>query len=172
MSTAILHNAGVNYTLYYNLINWFKNIMDEHPSILQVSYGNIEVLDDNEYPRYPLGNISVLGTTFTENESRFNVQLIIADKGKNKNNQSEGERNNQVIPFYGVNDVVDIQSNTLGILNDLTDYTQRSIVGFEINDNITCQPFADEFNNGLAGWVSTFTLTTHNDKNRCLFELY
>jgi hypothetical protein len=172
MSNAIVHNAGVNYTLYYNLINWFKNIMDEHPSILQVSYGNIEVLDDNEYPRYPMGNISVLGTTFTENESRFNVQLIIADKGKNKNNQSEGERNNQVIPFYGVNDVVDIQSNTLGILNDLTDYTQRSIVGFEINDNITCQPFADEFNNGLAGWVSTFTLTTHNDKNRCLFELY
>ena len=172
MSTAILHNAGVNYTLYYNLINWFKNIMDEHPSILQVSYGNIEVLDDNVYPRYPMGNISVLGTTFTENESRFNVQLIIADKGKNKNNQSESETNKQVIPLYGVNDVIDIQSNTLGILNDLTDYTQRSIVGFEINDNITCQPFADEFNNGLAGWVSTFTLTTHNDKNRCLFELY
>lgn len=172
MSTAIVHNAGVNYTLYYNLINWFRDIMDAHPSILQVSYGNIEVLDDNEYPRYPLGNISVLGTTFTENESRFNVQLIVADKGKNKNNESEGERNNQIIPFYGVNDVIDIQSNTLGILNDLTDYTQRSIVGFEINDNITCQPFADEFNNGLAGWVSTFTLTTHNDKNRCLFELY
>lgn len=172
MSTSIVHNAGVNYTLYYNLINWFRDIMDEHPSILQVSYGNIQTLDDNEYPRYPMGNISVLGTTFTENESIFNVQLIVADKGKNKNNQSESETNKQVIPFYGVNDVIDIQSNTLGILNDLTDYTQRSIVGFEINDNITCQPFADEFNNGLAGWVSTFTLTTHNDKNRCLFELY
>lgn len=172
MSTAILHNAGVNYTLYYNLINWFKTIMDEHPSILQVSYGNIDVLDDNQYPKYPMGNVSILGTTFTENESRFNVQLIVADKGKNKNNESESETNKQTIPFYGVNDVIDIQSNTLGILNDLTAYTQRSIVGFEINDNITCQPFADEFNNGLAGWVSTFTLTTHNDKNRCLFELY
>ena len=146
--------------------------MDEHPSILQVSYGNIDVLDDEQYPKYPMGNVNILSTTFTENESRFNVQLIVADKGKNKNNQSESETNNQVIPFYGVNDVIDIQSNTLGILNDLTDYKQRSIVGFEINDNITCKPFADEYNNGLAGWVSTFTLTTHNDKNRCLFELY
>jgi hypothetical protein len=29
----------------------------------------------------------------------------------------------------------------------------------------------DRFNNGLAGWASTFTLRTHNDRPRCLFDL-
>ncbi len=73
--------------------------------------------------------------------------------------------------FYGVDDVVDIHANTLGIINDLTSYTQRGVQGFDINDDITCVAFAEEYNNGLAGWVATFTLTTHNDRNRCLFFL-
>ena len=34
------------------------------------------------------------------------------------------------------------------------------------------EPGMDRFNNGLAGWVSTFTLTTHNDRPRCLYNLY
>jgi hypothetical protein len=59
----------------------------------------------------------------------------------------------------------------LGILNDLTSYTQRGVAGFEINGDINCSAFSDQFNNGLAGWVATFELTTHNDKNRCLFFL-
>lgn len=172
MSTPIVHNAGINYTLYYNLINFFKDIMDNHPTLAQVSYGSIPQLDDNEYLRYPVGNVSIVDVIFTENESIFNVQLIVADKQKNKNNESEGPINKQIVPYFGVNDVVDIQSNMLSVMNDLTDYTQRGIVGFEINNDISCQPFADEFNNGLAGWISTFTLTTHNDKNRCLYNLY
>jgi hypothetical protein len=97
--------------------------------------------------------------------------LTIADKVKLKNNESSGSTNFQVIPFNGTDDVVDIHANTLAILNDLTSYTQRSVDGFEINTEIVCEPFSDRFNNGLAGWSATFTLTTHNDKNRCLFFL-
>ena len=64
---------------------------------------------------------------------------------------------------------MDIHANTLAILNDLTSYTQRGVAGFEINGDINCRAFSDDFNNGLAGWVASFELTTHNDKNRCLF---
>jgi hypothetical protein len=46
------------------------------------------------------------------------------------------------------------------------------VQGFDIDDNITCLPFADRFNNGLAGWSATFNVITHNNKDRCLFELF
>jgi hypothetical protein len=131
----------------------------------------MSTFDTFQFPDYPLGNINIIDTTFGTNVTNYKVQLTVADKIKNRNNESSGSHNNQTIAFYGVNDEVDIHANTLAILNDLTAYTQRGVQGFDIDDDITCTPFSDQFNNGLAGWVSTFTLTTHNDKNRCLFFL-
>jgi hypothetical protein len=167
----IVHNTGTNYSLYYNVLNYFKTIMNNHPSIDQVSQGDIFETDNIAFPTYPLGNINITNSKFGTSTTDFNISIIVADKVKNKNNESEGERNLQTVPFYGVDDMVDIHANTLAILNDLTAYTQRGVAGFEINGEIECTPFGDRFNNGLAGWQAEFTLTTHNDKNRCLFFL-
>lgn len=168
---AIIHNSGVNYTLYYNVLDYFKTIMDNHPSIQVVTQGLLQDFDTREFPQYPVGNVSILRADFVDTITEYEIQLIIADKIKNKNNESNSVYNTQTIPFYGVDDVVDIHANTLAIINDLTSYTQKSVDGFEITDTITNEPFEDRFNNGLAGWVSTFTLTVHNDRNRCLFPL-
>jgi hypothetical protein len=97
--------------------------------------------------------------------------LTIADKVKLKNNESSGSTNFQVIPFNGTDDVVDIHANTLAILNDLTAYTQRNVEAIEIDDDIDCVPFKDNFDNGLAGWVCTFDMLVHNNKDMCLFPL-
>ena len=171
MAQQIVHNTGTNFTLYYNVLNYFKTIMSNHPSVGVTTYGDFADFDGREFPTYPVANIQILDTDFGTNVTNYSIQLTVADKVKNKNNESTGETNAQTIPYYGVDDVVDIHANTLAIINDLTSYTQRGVQGFEINDDIVCSPFQDRFNNGLAGWVSTFTLTTHNDKNRCLFFL-
>ena len=171
MAQQIVHNTGVNYSLYYNVLNYFKTIMKNHPSIQSVTYGDVDSIDDKQYPEYPLGNVLITDSRFETSTTTFTVQLTIADKQKNLNNESSGSTNAQTIPFYGVDDMVDIHANTLSILNDLTAYTQRGVQGFEVNGDIICTPFSDRFNNGLAGWVANFELTTHNDKNRCLFFL-
>jgi hypothetical protein len=169
---AIIHNSGVNYTLYYNVLDYFNTIMSNHPSVGHVTLGTLEDFDTREFPQYPVANISILESDFGQTTTDWTIQLILADKIKNKNNESNPITNEQKIPFYGVDDVVDIHANTLAIINDLTAYTQKSVDGFAIDDTIINEPFQDRFNNGLAGWVSTFTLTTHNDRPRCLFELY
>lgn len=171
MAQQIVHNTGVNYTLYYNALNYFKTIMQNHPSINAVTQGDITKLDTDEFSSYPLGNILITESNFGNNVTNYTIQLTVADKIKNKNNESNDRTNAQTIPFYRTDDTVDIHANTLGILNDLTSYTQRGVAGFEINGDINCTAFSDQFNNGLAGWVATFELTTHNDKNRCLFFL-
>jgi len=171
MATPIIHNTGTNYTLYYNVVNYFKTIMSNHPSIEVVSLGDLWDFGEREFPQYPIANIQILDVDFGTSVTNFKVQLMIADKVKNKNNESSPTNNTQTIPFYGVNDKVDIFANTLAILNDLTSYTQRGVQNFEINEDIICTPFADRLDNGVAGWTAEFTLTTHNDKNRCLFFL-
>jgi hypothetical protein len=165
-------NQGTNYTLYYNVLEYFKTIMDNHPSIDQTSQGDIFALDDIQFPYYPIGNVNILGANFDEKNTDYTIQLIVADKVKNKNNESDGRTNEITIPFFDVNDVVDIHANTLAILNDLLSYTQYSVQSFQIIGTINNEPFMDRFNNGLAGWVATFTLRTHNDRPRCLWNLY
>lgn len=167
----IIKNSGVNYTLYYNVMDYFKEIMSNHPSIFKVTQGEISDIDAREYPEYPFGNVLITQAVFGETVTNFSIQLTVADKIKNRNNESSGSTNAQTIPFYGVDDTVDIHANTLAILNDLTSYTQRSVDGLQIDGDIVCTPFSDRFNNGLAGWVADFDLTVHNDRNICLFPL-
>ena len=171
MASNLNNNSGVNYTLYYNILNYFKTIMSNHPSILAVTQGDIAKVDTDQFPAYPLGNVLITDLSFETSVTNYQIQLIVADKIKNKNNESDSRNNEQIVPFYREDDVVDIHANTLAILNDLTSYTQRGVVGFEINSNIELKAFSDEYNNGLAGWVATFELTTHNNRDRCLFDL-
>jgi hypothetical protein len=171
MANPIISNTGTNYSLYYNVINYFKTIMSNHPSIEAVTFGDAWDIGERQFPAYPMGNILILESDFGTNVTNYKVQLIVADKVKNKNNESNATNNEQTIPLFGVDDKADVWANTLAIINDLTSYTQRGVQGFEINDDIVCTPFAERFDNGLAGWQAEFTLTTHNDRNRCLFFL-
>lgn len=167
----VVKNSAQNFSLYYNTLNYFKTILKNHPSINHVTQGDAFSVDGKEFPMYPVGNVLLSNATFGPNTTTYQVQLIVADKTQTVGNESNPITNEQTIPFYGVDDVVDIHANTLSILNDLTAYTQRSVDGFEINGDISCTPFVERFNNGLAGWSADFTLTVHNDKNRCLFFL-
>jgi hypothetical protein len=166
------NNTGVNYTLYYNVLDYFETIMTNHPGITKVTTGEIQEVDDREFPMYLFGNVNILQTTIADSTTIHQVQLVIADKIKNKNNESTPITNAQTIPFFGVDDTIDILANTLAIINDLTSFTQYSVQSFDIDGEIVCAPFTDRFNNGLAGHVATFNLTTPNSRPRCLFDLY
>ena len=167
----IVDKSNTNFTLYYNTLNYFKTIMKNHPSIAHVTQGDVFSIDDMQFPEYPVGNVLIQDATFGQNTTEYRVQLIVADKHKTLENESNPRTNKQSIPYYGTDDVVDIHANTLAAINDLTSYTQYKVEGFEIFGDITCEPFVDRFDNGLAGWSATFNLTCHNDKNRCIFFL-
>lgn len=169
---AVVNNQATNYSLYYNALDYFKTIMSNHPSIAQVSQGDIFDLDNIEFPYYPLGNIIITQARFDNSKTVYSCQLTVADKIKLKNNESTGVYNEQTVPYLGTDDTVDIHANTLSIINDLLSYTQYAVQSFDINDQITLTAFKDKFNNGLAGWVASFDLISHNDRPRCLFNLY
>ena len=167
----IVNRLDTNFSLYYNTLNYFKTIMKNHPSITHVTQGDVFSVDNMQFPQYPVGNVMIQDATFGQNTTEYRIQLIVADKHKVLQNESDGTTNEQSVPFYGTDDVVDIHANTLSTINDLTAYTQNKVEGFEIFGDIQCEPFVDRFDNGLAGWSATFDLTCHNDKNRCLFFL-
>lgn len=168
---SVAQNQNINYSLYYNVLDYFKAIMKNHPSINYVSQGDVFSLDNREFPAYPLGNILITKSVFTEKTIVHSCELTIADKVKLKSNDSNATTNAQTISYYGVDDVVDILANTLSILNDLTTYTQFSVEAFDIPGNITLVPFRDKFDNGLAGHIAQFDLVAFGFRNRCTYTL-
>ena len=166
-----IQNQDRNYSLYYNVLDYFKSIMKNHPSINYVSQGDMFSIDNREFPAYPLGNILITKSVLTEKMIIHSCELTIADKVKLKGNESNPITNEQIVPYLGTDDVVDILSNTLAILNDLTTFTQFGVEAFNIPSNITLIPFKDKFDNGLAGHVATFDLHAFGFRNRCLWNL-
>jgi hypothetical protein len=172
MGAQVINNMGTNYTLYYNILDFFKIIMKNHPSINFVSQGDMYSIDTKEYPAYPLGNFIINDALFLEKEIVYTCQITVADKVKLKNNESTGTNNAQIIPFEGTDDVVDIHANTLSIINDLISFSRTGVQAFEFQGDPRAVPFKDNFDNGLAGWVITFNLRVFNSADTCLFNLY
>ena len=172
MGAQVINNQGINYTLYYNILDFFKTIMKNHPSINFVSQGDVYSIDTKEFPAYPLGNFIINDALFLEKEIVYTCQLTIADKVKLKNNESVGSANLQTIPFEGTDDVVDIHANALSIVNDLISFSRTGVQAFEFQGDPRAVPFKDNFDNGLAGWVVTFNLRVFNSADTCLFNLY
>lgn len=168
----IVSNTGTNYSLYYNMLNTLATICSDHPSIAGVGNEDLNDFDEREFPSYPVANININRALLQPNTTSFDVFILIADKYKNKNNESNPITNAQTIPFFGEEDKFDIWSNTLATMNDITSVIQRGFQNFNVDGEINCEQFHERFDSGLAGWTITFTLTTHNDKNRCLFDLY
>jgi hypothetical protein len=169
---AYYDNNATNYTLYYNVLEYFKTIMKNHPSIAYVSQGDVFDIDDKQFPAYPMGNVLISEAKFIGSETKYSIQLTVADKVKPKNNESVGRTNFDVSTFEGDDDTVDIHANTLAIINDLTSFTAYALTNFQIFGDVRCVAFKDKFDNGLAGWVVSFELVTHNERPRCEFNLY
>lgn len=169
---SLVNNSAVNYTNYYRVLDYFKVLMSNHPSIRTVSQGDMFNVDTKSFPAYPLGNILITTTTFDGSRTIYGCQLLVADKHKERNNESNPATNAQITPFYGTDDIVDIHANTLGILNDLISFTQFGTTNFDVDGTTFCEAFVERFDNGLAGWTASFNLVTHNDRDKCLFPLF
>ena len=168
MGAEVVNNIGTNYTLYYNILDYWKTIMKNHPSINFVSQGDMFSIDTKEFPAYPLGNVMITKASMGEKDITYSIQITLADKVKLKNNESTGTANLQTIPFDGVDDTIDIHANMLSVMNDLICFTRTGVNAFQF-DTVQLLPFSDNFDNGLAGWVASIELEAFNSCDTCLF---
>jgi len=142
-------SGTANYCVYYVMMDYWKTILSNHPSIGFVSQGDIFSLDTKEFPQYPLANINVDTLDITDKIATYNFTLILADKPKVITPDSIDNTNKQIIPYDGISDLQDIE---LG--------------------NIKAAQFLDKFDNVLAGWTINFDISVPNNCfNYCTVNL-
>lgn len=161
-------NNNINFSIYYNTLNFIKDVCLKHPQVDTITQGEVLDMDENSFPSYPFVNIMINSITIEESTSKYGIVLTSGDKVKDINFDSNEDGNTQTIPFYGTNDEVDVFANTAGILNDVISYIEKGTTAFSIEGVIEMLPFRERNKNNLAGWGATFTLVTHNDRNSCI----
>ncbi|QDP62830.1 MAG: hypothetical protein Unbinned579contig1003_25 [Prokaryotic dsDNA virus sp.] len=160
---------------YNNIINTLKNIGNNHNQITTTTTGDIWEIDLNKETLMPLMHITPVNVTAGESELNYNFQIFIMDLVSEKENWTEA---NYQSADYLSNEQQVLSDNLqicVDIIGMLRHGVQQSLIQTnDINSPVyftdgepTIEPFQERFDNLLAGWTFSFTVTVMNDFTAC-----
>ena len=149
----------------YQVLDKMKNKLRQSPSIQTVSFGDLFDIDLNKTDIYPIAHIGLGNTSIQEHKLEVTVSLILLDVvDDNRNSTTEDE-------FYGNDNLQDILNTLLAEANILVSDLRRGSGYdelFQVESNVSAQPFLDRFENQLAGWSVEMTISfPNNDVSIC-----
>jgi hypothetical protein len=80
------------------------------------------------------------------------------------------ESKDEAADFVGNDNEQDVLNTQLAIQNRLLALLQRGDLytdKYQVEGEVTCEPFVDRFENKLAGWAATFDVLIPNDMTIC-----
>ena len=149
-------------TGFYDLTDKIKDTLQAEPFVNTVTYGSLDDIDLNKQTIFPLSHIIVNNVTVGTQTMRFNISVLsmdIVDESKNEADDFVGNDNEQDV----LNTQLAIQNRLLALLQRGELYTDK----FQVEGEVTCEPFVDRFENKLAGWAATFDVLIPNDMTVC-----
>ena len=148
---------------FYNVTDKLKDTLLAEPFVNTVTFGSIDDVDINKQTIFPLSHITVNNTTVGSKTLTFNISILsmdIVDISKDEvTDIFVGDDNEQDV----LNTQLALQTRVINILQRGDLYTDL----YQVQGDVTCEPFVDRFENKLAGWAATFDVVVQNDMTIC-----
>lgn len=148
---------------FYNLTDKLKEALIAEPFVNTVTFGSLDDVDLNKQTIFPLSHIIVNNTTVGTKTLTFNVSILSMDIV----DISKGEVTDI---FVGNDNEQDVLNTQLALQTRVINTLQRGDLYtdlYQIQGDVTCEPFVDRFENKLAGWAATFDVVVQNDMTIC-----
>ena len=148
---------------FYNVTKELKTALAAEPFVNTVTFGSLDDVDLNKQTIFPLSHIIVNNTTVGTKTLTFNISILamdIVDISK--------EATTDI--FVGNDNEQDVLNTQLGLLTRIINILQRGDLYtelYQVQGDVSCEPFVDRFENKLAGWAATFDLIVQNDMTTC-----
>tara|TARA_E500000318_G_scaffold108375_1_gene119125 strand:- start:339 stop:794 length:456 start_codon:yes stop_codon:yes gene_type:complete len=148
---------------FYDLTKKIKDTLKAEPFVNTVTYGSLDDIDLNKQTIFPLSHIIVNNAVVGENTVAYNISVLsmdIVDESKEEVTDN----------FVGNNNEQDVLNTQLEVQNRLIALLQRGDLyrdKYQVEGDVTCEPFVDRFENKLAGWAATFDVIVPNDMTIC-----
>ncbi len=149
----------------YQVLDKIKSKLRSSPNIQTVSFGDFFDMDLNKTSIFPIAHIGLGNTSIQEHKLEVGINLILLDiVDDNRDPSTEDE-------FYSNNNLQDILNTLLAEANILVSDLRRGSAYdelFEVESNISAEPFLDRFENQLAGWSLNIAVSfPNNDISIC-----
>ena len=148
---------------FYNLTDKLKDTLIAEPFVNTVTFGSLDDVDLNKQTIFPLSHIIVNSTSVGSKTLTFNVSILamdIVDISK--------EETTDV--FIGNDNEQDVLNTQLALLTRVINELQRGSLYtelYQVEGDVSCEPFVDRFENKLAGWAATFDVLVQNYMTIC-----
>ena len=148
---------------FYNVTDKLKDALIAEPFVNTVTFGSLDDVDLNKQTIFPLSHIIVNKTTVGTKTLTFNISILSMDIVDISKDEVEdifvGNDNEQDV----LNTQLALQTRVINILQRGDLYTDL----YQVQGDVSCEPFVDRFENKLAGWAATFDVVVQNDMTIC-----
>ena len=148
---------------FYNVTDKLKDTLIAEPFVNTVTFGSLDDVDLNKQTIFPLSHITVNNTTVGTKTLTFNISILsmdIVDISKDEvTDVFAGNDNEQDV----LNTQLALQTRVINTLQRGDLYTDL----YQVQGDVSCEPFVDRFENKLAGWAATFDVVVQNDMTIC-----
>lgn len=148
---------------FYNVTEKIKTALQNEPFVNTVSFGNIDDIDLNKQTIFPLSHVIVNSCSVGDRTLIFNISILSMDIVDDSNDEVTDV-------FVGNDNEQDVLNTQLAVLNRVITILKRGDLytdKYQVEGNVTCEPFVDRFESKLAGWTATFDVNIENDMTIC-----
>jgi hypothetical protein len=148
---------------FYNLTDKLKEELLKDPFVNTVTYGNIFEVDLNKQTIFPLSHFIVNNVVDRGQTLLFNISLLCMDLVDESKDDTEDE-------FVGNDNEQDVLNTQLAVANRVGAMLKRGDLyreQYQLDGEISLEPFVDRFDNKVAGWTATFNVVIPNEMTIC-----
>jgi hypothetical protein len=148
---------------FYNITTKIKETLQSEPFVNTVTFGNIDDVDLNKQNIFPLSHIIVNNSSINDKTINFNISVLFMDI-------VDESKKEEVTKFMGNDNEQDVLNTQLAVAARLTSLLKRGTLYselYQLEGDVSCEPFVDRFENKLAGWTATFNVIIQNDMTIC-----
>ena len=134
-----------------------------NPFCNTVTVGELTELDLAKQTIFPLANITMNSVTHNENSLTFDITIVNVDIVKISKEPIENN-------IYNNDNILYIWTNQLYVINRLISRLKQSTLyddSWQLDGSPQSEFINKEFENMLAGFTTSFTLTVPNDISKC-----
>mgnify|MGYP000044154671 FL=1 len=148
---------------FYQVTDKIKTLLNAEPFVNTVTYGSIDDVDLDKQGIFPLSHIIVNNAVVGTKTTTFSISILAMDIVDISNDEVTDA-------FVGNDNEQDVLNTQLALLTRVINELQRGdsyTDKYQVEANVTCEPFVDRFENKLAGWSATLDVIVQNDMTVC-----
>jgi len=146
---------------FKSIVSQFELICDAHKQLNSFTFGDIFEVDLSNEMDFTKAHLIEQTGTINSREFTFTFDLLVMDLVA-----ADGSNETDVLSetFLILSDIYREFKNGLGRAEGDRVINSRQYV---VSEQISCEPFTDRFENLLAGWKGTISVTVPSHNNAC-----